>query len=120
MWWQKPTKLIGLLLVVVFPFDGWAIGGGSKPRKPSELNAALQDGDPEVRRKAARDAGRFGDASTVPHLIRGLDDKSAAVQIRAIESLGHLGPVAAASEAKLLTLLRGEDPKWRRLAAETC
>lgn len=73
---------------------GGALAFGCGPTRPDERNMSLperlQSDDEAIRARAAVEAGRSGDSSTVPYLVDLLEDDSANVRLFAIESLRSL------------------------------
>jgi HEAT repeat protein len=70
------------------------------------LNAALKDGDENVRQGAAEVLGRLGDARAVEPLTAALGDNDASVRSAAVRALGKLGNPAV---ELLITALKYSD-----------
>ena len=87
-----------------------ALGRIGAPAIP-ELIRALQDVDPERRRKAVRILARIGpDAvDAVPSLMEALQDPGPLVPKAAARALGQIGPDAAAAVPALMELLHQEE-----------
>ena len=87
-----------------------ALGRIGAPAIP-ELIRALQDVDPERRRRAVRVLARIGPdaADAVPSLIEALQDPDPFVPKAAARALGQIGPDAAAAVPALMELLHKEE-----------
>jgi cyclophilin family peptidyl-prolyl cis-trans isomerase/HEAT repeat protein len=81
-----------------------------------DLRAALSDGDPVVRAKAALAMGQIGAAGSLPDLERTAADATPAVRASAAFALGLIGD--ASSNATLLTLATDHEASVRAAAAE--
>ena len=60
------------------------------PKVRVALQAALMDTDPFIRRDAARALANWGDAESVPALVRSLNDRQMTVRWAAVDALGSL------------------------------
>lgn len=76
---------------------------------------ALEDEDPQVRRRAATVLEAIGPAAgqAVPALVKALGDKDADVRLRAVDALGAIGPAAAEAVPALMRIFAG-DEEWQR------
>jgi hypothetical protein len=85
-----------------------------KPAVPA-LSAALKDGDPYVRERAATALGEIGDVSAVPVLNAALKDSDSTVRRMAAGALGEIGDASAAPA--LSEALKNSDSTVRLMAA---
>jgi HEAT repeat protein len=85
------------------------------------LSELLQDGDSEVRWRAAMTLGKIGPAArgTVPALMASLQDDDALVREHAAEALGDIGPDAREAVPALTAALRDPDARVRRDAVRS-
>ena len=85
------------------------------------LVAALGDGDPAARRRAAQDLASLGPeaAPALTALTAALGDRTPDVRLRAAEALGRIGPAGRPAVPALAQALRDADPMVRAEAAKT-
>jgi HEAT repeat protein len=110
-----------LLLIVIVT----AVGCGQAPPtqvggKPvSHWVQALQDRDPQVRKKAVDKLGNVGtaDPAVVPALIQAVKDRDARVRAEAVLRLLQLGPAARDAVPALAEARKDPDAKVRAHAA---
>lgn len=94
-----------------------SIGPGAEAAIPSLLKA-LQQGDEDLKARAAEAIGEIGSDAAVPTLIELLQQEDAGLRQAAAEALQHLGPVAQAAVPNLILVLEDESPEVKGTAAK--
>jgi HEAT repeat protein len=83
----------------------------------AELIAALNDGNPAVRRSAAETLGELEEVQAVEPLIRALKDSDTDVRVHVACALGMIGDLSAM--APLTYALKDEEDETAKGALET-
>jgi HEAT repeat protein/lysophospholipase L1-like esterase len=92
------------------------LGSRAAEARPALMRLLRDDPDPNVRGHAARALGRIGGEEAVEPLIAALEDGDGHVRSLAAQSLGWLGPLAAAARPRLERALTDPHRKVRRHA----